>query len=58
MCFPMDLVKDATILSMGTTWVLTWEKQLQMAAHLPGVSWQREQIEVMRVNALTKRGKR
>ena len=38
----MDLAKDATFLAMGTAWVLAWEKQLQMAAHLPGVSWQME----------------
>ena len=34
----MVLVKDATFLAMGTVWVLAWEEQLQMAAHLPGVS--------------------
>ena len=39
MCFPMDLVKDATFLAVGTAWVLAWDKQLQMAVPLPGVSW-------------------
>ena len=37
---PMALVKDATFLAVGTVWVLTWEKQLQMAVPLLGVSWQ------------------
>ena len=54
----MDLAKDAVFLAMGNTWVLAWEKQLQMAVPLPGVSWQTEQIEVMKVITLTKRGKR
>ena len=54
----MDLAKDATFLAMGTAWVLAWEKQLQMAVPLPGVSWQMEQIEVMKVITLTKCGKR
>ena len=40
--FPMDLVRNATFLAMGTVWDLAWEKQLQMAAPLPGVSWQME----------------
>ena len=43
---------------MGTTWVLAWEKQLQMAVPLPGVPWWTEQIEVTKVIALTKCGKR
>ena len=38
----MDLARNATFLAMGTTSVLAWEKQLQMAAPLPGVSWQME----------------
>ena len=50
--------KGATFLAMETAWVLAWERQLQMAVPLPGVSWQMEQIEVMRVIALTKCGKR
>ena len=54
----MDLAKDATFLAIGTTWVLAWEKQLQMAVPLPEVSWQMEQIEVMKVIILTKGGKR
>ena len=33
-----------TFLAMGTTWVLAWEKQLQMAVPLPGVSWQMKQM--------------
>ena len=57
-CFPMDLVKDAAFFVMGATWVLAWEKWLQMAVPLPGVSWQMEQIEVTKVIALTKYGKR
>ena len=40
--FPVDLVRNAAFLAMGTAWVLAWEKQLQMAAPLPGVSWQME----------------
>ena len=55
---PMDLVKDVTFLAVGTAWVLAWEKQLQMAVPLPRVSWQMEQIEVMKVITLTKCGKR
>ena len=57
-CFSVDLAKDATFLAMETIWVLAWEKQLQMAAPLPGVSWQIEQIEVMKVITLTKCGKK
>ena len=57
-CFPIDLAKDAAFLAMGTTWVLAWKKWLQMAVPLPGVSWQTEQIEVMKVITLTKCGKR
>ena len=56
--FPMDLAKDATFLAMGTAWVLTWVRWLQMAVPLPGVSWQMEQIEVTKVTVLTKHGKR
>ena len=58
MCFPLDLAKDAAFWAMGTTWVLAWEKWLQMVVSLPGVPRQMEQIEVMRVNALTKCSKR
>ena len=54
----MDLARDAIFFAMGTTWVLAWEKQLQMAVPLPGVSWQKEQIEVMKVITLTECGKR
>ena len=54
----MGPTKDATFLAMGTTWVLALEKQLQMVVALPGVSWQMEQIEVMKVITLIKHGKR
>ena len=56
--FPVDVVKDVTILAMGTAWLLAGERQLQMAAHLPGVSWQVEGIEATKVVTLTKCGKR
>ena len=49
MCLPVDLVRDAAFLAMGTAWVLNWEKQQWMVAHLPVVFWQVEWIEVMKV---------
>ena len=58
MCFPVYLAKDATFLAVGTTWALVWERELQKAVPLPRVSWRMEQIEVMKVIALTKCGKR
>ena len=54
----MDLAKDDANLAIGTTWVLAWEKWLWMAVPLPEVSWWMEQIKVMRLNTLTKHGKR
>ena len=38
----MDLARNAAFLAMRTVWVLGWEKQLQITAPLPGVSWQME----------------
>ena len=58
MCFPVDLVKDATFLAVGTAWVLAWEKWLQMAVPLSEVSCWMEQVEVMKVITLTEHGKR
>ena len=53
MYFPVDVVKDVAFLAVGTALLLVRERWLQMAAHLPGVSWQMEGIETMKAVTLT-----
>ena len=58
MCFPAAPAKDATFLAMGTIWVLAWERQPQTSVPLLGMFWQVEQMEMMKVIALTRCGRR
>ena len=58
MCFPMAPVKDAAFLAMGTVWELAWERWPQMAVPLLRMFWQVEQMEMMKVIALTRCGRR
>ena len=43
--FPMDLVRNAAFLAMGTAWVLAWGKWLQVASPLLGCpgKWNRSE---------------
>ena len=50
--------KGCCLFGHGDLWVLAWERQPWMAVPLLGMFWQVEQMEMMKVIALTRCGKK